>query len=137
MKATIGEAIGINGGSDEIDLLTRRIEALNNKMISLVNDTVASGLDMESNEAEFKEISDEIEQLNSRIQAIRDAQYGNQSAQERVALIQNTIEQRKANSDVYDDSAVRQMVECIVVHSDRRITVIFGGGYEVEEQVEG
>ncbi len=137
MKATIGEAIGINGGSDEIDLLTRRIEALNNKMISIVNDTVASGLDMESNEAEFKEISDEIEQLNSRIQAIRDAQYGNQSAQERVALIQNTIEQRKANSDVYDDSAVRQMVECIVVHSDRRITVIFGGGYEVEEQVEG
>ena len=29
MKATIGDAIGINGGSDEIDLLTRRVETLN------------------------------------------------------------------------------------------------------------
>ena len=32
MKSTIGEAIGINGGSDEIDLLERRIDALNKRM---------------------------------------------------------------------------------------------------------
>ena len=32
MKSTIGKAIGINGGSDEIDLLERRIDALNKRM---------------------------------------------------------------------------------------------------------
>lgn len=55
MKATIGDAIGINGGSDEIDLLTRRVETLNKRMITLVNETIQSGGDMESNEDEFKE----------------------------------------------------------------------------------
>ena len=33
----------------------------------------------------------------------------------------------------YDDSVVRQMVECIKVHHDGKLTVIFGGGYEIEE----
>lgn len=45
MKATIGDAIGINGGSDEIDLLSRRIDALNKRMMSMVNETIQSGLD--------------------------------------------------------------------------------------------
>ena len=33
----------------------------------------------------------------------------------------------------YDDSIVRQMIECIKVHSDGRLTIIFGGGYEIKE----
>lgn len=73
MKATIGDAIGINGGSDEIDLLTRRVETLNKRMITLVNETIQSGGDMESNEDEFKDISEQIEQLNRRIAAIQDS----------------------------------------------------------------
>ena len=40
-------------------------------MLTLVNDTVSSGGDMESCEEEFKNISEQIEQLNSRIEAIR------------------------------------------------------------------
>lgn len=63
MKATIGDAIGLNGSSDEIDLLTRRIEALNKRMITMVNEAIQRGEDIESNEVDFKEISEEIEQL--------------------------------------------------------------------------
>ena len=73
MKATIGEAIGINGGSEEIDLLTRRIDALNKRMLDLVNETVAAGKDVESSEDEFKGLSDQIEQLNRRIAAIQES----------------------------------------------------------------
>lgn len=36
MKATIGEAIGIHGSSDEVDLLQRRIDTLNAKMLNMV-----------------------------------------------------------------------------------------------------
>lgn len=71
MKATIGEAIGINGGSEEIDLLTRRIDALNKRMLDLVNETVAAGKDVESSEDEFKGISDQIAALDRRIVAIQ------------------------------------------------------------------
>ena len=41
-----------------------------------------------------------------------------------------------SDKDVYDDTIVRQMVECIKVYKDNRIVVIFGGGYEAEETLE-
>ena len=133
MKATIGEAIGINGGSEEIDLLTRRIDALNKRMLDLVNETVAAGKDVESSEDEFKGISDQIEQLNRRIAAIQESIHKDGSRQARLEEIQSIIAKRSANETQYDDSIVRQMIECIKVHSDGRLTIIFGGGYEIEE----
>lgn len=35
----------------------------------------------------------------------------------------------------YDDAIVRQMIECVKAHEGGRLTVIFGGGYEIEEQI--
>ena len=135
MKATIGEAIGINGGSEEIDLLTRRIDALNKRMLDLVNETVAAGKDVESSEDEFKGISDQIEQLNRRIAAIQESIHKDGSRQARLEEIQSIIAERNANETQYDDSIVRQMIECIKVHSDGKLTIIFGGGYEIEEKL--
>ena len=133
MKATIGEAIGINGGSEEIDLLTRRIDTLNKRMLDLVNETVAAGKDVESSEDEFKGISDQIEQLNRRIAAIQESIHKDGSRQARLEEIQSIIAKRGANETQYDDSIVRQMIECIKVHRNGRLTIIFGGGYEIEE----
>ena len=133
MKATIGEAIGINGGSEEIDLLTRRIDTLNKRMLDLVNETVAAGKDVESSEDEFKSISDQIEQLDRRIAAIQESIHKDGSRQARLEEIQSIIAKRSANDTQYDDSIVRQMIECIKVHNDGKLTIIFGGGYEIEE----
>lgn len=135
MKATIGDAIGLNGGSDEIDLLTRRIDALNKRMLTMVNEAIENGDDVESNEDEFKSISEQIEQLKRRITAIQESQIADASLQERLDKIQELIEQRNDNRNCYDDSIVRQMVECIQVHKDGKLSVIFGGGYTVEEQL--
>ena len=136
MKATIGDAIGLNGGSDEIDLLERRIDALNKRMISIVNDCVASGDDMENHEDEFKAISEETEQLKRRIEAIRESEAKDESYADRLVQIQETIQQRDMNRDTYDESIVRQMIECIKIYSDNKIRVIFGGGYEIEEEID-
>ena len=136
MKATIGEAIGLNGGSEEIDLLNRRIDSLNKKMMSMVNEAIQNGVDLESNEDEFKEISEGIEQLKRRITAIQESQNEDSSVADRLAHIQEIIDQREEDKDQYDDSIVRQMIECIKVHKDGKLTIIFGGGYEVEEYIE-
>lgn len=136
MKATIGDAIGLNGGSDEIDLLERRIEALNKRMLTIVNECVASGEDMENHEDDFKAISEETEQLKRRIEAIRESEARDSSYADRLAQIQETIQQRDMNRDTYDESIVRQMVECIKVYHDKKILVIFGGGYEIEEELD-
>ena len=136
MKATIGDAIGLNGGSDEIDLLERRIDALNKRMISIVNDCVASGDDMENHEDEFKAISEETEQLKRRIEAIRESEAKDESYADRLAQIQEIIQQRDMNRDTYDESIVRQMVECIKIYPDNKILVTFGGGYKIEEEID-
>ena len=49
--------------------------------------------------------------------------------------IQNAIEHREQNAEKYDDSIVRQMIECIKVFPDKKIQVFFGGGYMMEEYV--
>lgn len=136
MRATIGEAIGLNGSSDEIDLLTRRIEALNNRMLTMVNNAILNGDDIESSEADFKDISEEITQLNRRIESVRESQLGNEDLAERLAKIQETIDEREKNKGIYDEAIVRQMIECIQVHKGGKLTIIFGGGYEIEEHIE-
>lgn len=136
MKSTIGEAIGINGSSDEIDLLERRIDALNKRMLDLVTLSVQEDSDAEDYEDEFKNISMQIEQLSGRITAIRESESEDGELQVRIKEIQDTIDKRKENKDTYDDSIVRQMVECIKVYHDGRLQIILGGGYELEEYLE-
>lgn len=135
MKATIGDAIGLNGSSDEADLLERRIDALNSKMLDIVNRSVRNGEDMEAHEDEFRQITEEIDQLKARARSIQEAIVGEDEQKARLETIQNTISERNRKSLEYDDSIVRQMIECIKVHSDGTLMVIFGGGYEVEEKI--
>lgn len=135
VKATIGDAIGARAGSDEVDLLERRIDALNKRMLTLVSESVAAGEDIESHEHEFKEIADRIEQLKRRIAAINESAANDRSPAERIQAIQDSIDDRSAHHDTYDDSVVRQMIECIKVGEGGELTIIFGGGYEIEEHI--
>lgn len=134
MKATIGDALGLNGGSDEVDLLERKIEALNRKMLELVNESVQGGDDIESHEDEFKELSDTIEQLKSRIQTIQERENPD-SASDRLVQIQQIISDREQKKFQYDDAIVRQMIECIKVYPNGKLEIIFGGGYIVKESL--
>ena len=135
MKATIGEALGLNGCSDEVDLLQRKIDALNRKMPELINDSVQDGEDIESHEDEFKQISDTIALLKNRINAVQQPANSDGSSNDRLEQIQQVIEARKQNKFQYDDSIVRQMIECIKVYPDGKLEIIFGGGYIVEESL--
>ena len=135
MKATIGDAIGLNGGSDEVDLLRRKIDALNRNMLELINKSVQSGEDIESHEDEFKEISDTIEMLNKRIQTIQEVSAANASSNDRLDEIQQVITAREQKRFEYDDSIVRQMITCIKVYPDGKLEIIFGGGYMIEESL--
>ena len=129
MKATIGEAIGLAVDSDEVDLLKRRIDALNKKMLDLVNESVRNGGDIETHEEEFKELSAEIDQLKKRIQALEESESSDIDRERRLSQLQNIIEYRKQHCDEYDDSIVRQMIECIKIYSNGELQIIFGGGH--------
>ena len=136
MRATIGDAIGLNGSSDEADLLKRRIDMLNKRMLDLVNESVKNGGDIESHEDEFKELSSEIDQLQKRIKAIEETELRDVNRDERLRQIQETIQERESHREEYDDHIVRQMIECIKVYPDGKLLIIFGGGYEIEESAD-
>ena len=135
LKVSMNEALGLGGGAEKIDLLTRRIEALNRKMMDLVNEAVDSGEGVDAKDAEFKEISDEIEQLNGQIQAIQAALEADKSAEERLREISEQIEKIRDGISVYDDTVIRQSVECVKIYKDGSVEVIFGGGFTLTEHV--
>lgn len=81
----------------------------------------------------IREAKDACGQDNRRIAAIQESVRGDATRQARLEEIQSIIAKRNANETQYDDSIVRQMIECIKVHNDGKLTIIFGGGYEIEE----
>ena len=135
MKATISDALGLNGSSDEIDLLERKIESLNRKILELVETSVKNGGDIEEHDIEFRELSAEIELTKSRINTIRESLNATDSAKDRMNQIQEIIDERSEHPLKYDDAIVRQMIECIKVYHDGKLEIIFGGGYIIEEEL--
>lgn len=135
MKATIGEALGIQAETAEIDELKRRIDALNQKMVSIIQKAARDGEDIEEHESEFKEMAESIALFKQRISVLEQAKSTDAEMSERMAKIQEIIDERQAHQDVYDDSIVRQMVECIKVFSNGNIEVYFGGGNCIHETI--
>lgn len=135
MTSTIGDAIGLNRNSDEIDLLKRRIDALNGRMVNLINGSIKDCEDIAAHEAELKEISAEIDQLQKCIDAIEQSESNDDSKQQRLQELQGIIQNRSENADKYDDSIVRQMIECIKTFPDGKLEIIFGGGYAISEYI--
>lgn len=134
MKASLSDALGIGGSNEEMELLTRRIDSLNKKMMALVSEAVAEGQSIDDNEGEFKEISDEIAQLNNRVSAIKELMTNDENAKNRLESINTKVEELKDGITEYDDTIVRQMIECIKVYDDNKIEVIFGGGTSIIEE---
>ena len=135
MRATISEALGLNGDPEEVDMLERKVEALNNKMLALVNESVSSGDGIEAHESEFMTLSQETELLKQRIAAIQESTAKDNGEQSRLEQIQAIISERENKCMEYDDSIVRQTVECIKAYPGGKLEIIFGGGYLVEESV--
>ena len=50
--------------------------------------------------------------------------------------MQETIRNRLQNQEQYDDTIVKQMVDCIRVYKDKRLEIVFGGGITIEEYLQ-
>lgn len=77
----------------------------------------------------------EVAQLNSRVSAIKELIANDESAKDRLESINAKVEELKDGITEYDDTIVRQMIECIKVYGDKRIEVIFGGGTSIIEEL--
>lgn len=135
LKATLADAMGCSSTRNEIDYLERRVDALNKKMMNIVSESIANGQDVEDCEDEFKQISDEIAELKEQIKILQEQSMGNEITDERIREIQNAIDNENLDFSKYDDGLVRQTIECIRIYDNKKVDIIFGGGYVIEEML--
>ena len=135
VRATLEDALGLNEENDEIQLLQSRIEALNKRMVEIIGESVKNGIGFDECEEECKDLSEQVKLLQSRITSLEEKESSPPNRTDKMKLIQHEIDSRKTAEDHYDDSIVRQMIECVKVFPDGKVEVYFGGGYMIEEQL--
>lgn len=81
------------------------------------------------------QISDEITELKEQIKILQEQSMGNEITDERIREIQNAIDNENLDFSKYDDGLVRQTIECIRIYDNKKIDIIFGGGYVIEEML--
>ena len=135
VRATLEDALGLHEEYDEIQLLQSRIEALNKRMVEIIGESVKNGIGFDECEEECKDLSEQVKLLQSRITSLEEKESSPPNRTDKMKLIQHEIDSRKTAEDHYDDSIVRQMIECVKVFPDGKVEVYFGGGYMIEEQL--
>ena len=129
LKLHIG--MGLEGERSEdnsIDLQVQiaEIDAEFRKMLDRVSTETVDAFDEETATRLMNEKS-RLQQLGS----IADAEQRRENAKSRLDDIYMILDGIKNHPMEYDDQIVRQLLECMVVDSKERITVIFKGGIEV------
>lgn len=126
LNTTLYDAIGLNEGRAEIDLLTAQIEAINQRIIDMMNDSAENGEELFENdrENEFAELSGEAQQLSRRIEAIKDSAIKSHEAAARVKELQDEIMKYHGGITEYDDSIVRSLIERVIICQKGTIEVI-------------
>jgi len=103
-------------------------------MLTMVNESIESGQGIDDREDDFQAIAGEIDQLKSRIKAIQNSKNSDETTTQKLQTLQEILDKQKGHLDQYDDSIVRQIIECVKVHQDK-VEVIFGGGIMIEEGI--
>ena len=81
----------------------------------------------------FKEISDEIKELQETLKRHEQRQMIEQNNNSRMVEISKNLDNADFSLTEYDDALVRQLVDTVKVLSDRKILITFKGGFEMEQ----
>ena len=130
LKLHIG--MGLEGERSEdnsIDLQVQiaEIDAEFRKMLDRVSTETVEAFDEET----ATRLMNEKSRLQQQLGSIADAEQRRENAKSRLDDIYMILDGIKNHPMEYDDQIVRQLLECMVVDSKERITVIFKGGIEV------
>jgi len=127
--------IALTAGEDVIDTIAieNRIKELHAVMLDLVQISAKSSASADYFDGKFKEISDEIKELQETLKNHEQRQVIAQNTQSRMAEIFKILENENFNLTKYDDALVRQLVDSVKVLPDSKIRITFKGGLEMEQ----
>jgi len=126
--------LALSTGEDIIDkaAIESRIRELQTVMLDLVQVSAKSNSSADFFEDKFKEISDEIKEMQERLQSHEQQQTAAQNTSSRIGEIFALLESEDLNLTEYDEALVRRLIEEVKVLSEGKVLVVFNGGMEVE-----
>ncbi|NPV89866.1 MAG: recombinase family protein [Firmicutes bacterium] len=129
--------LALTGKADQVDTYTikKRIDELNAVMLDLVQVSVKSNASADYFDDKFKEISDEIKELQETLKKHEQRQMLAQNNNSRMVEIFKILDNEDFFLTEYDDILVRQLIENVKVISETKIQVTFKGGFEIEQEL--
>lgn len=88
------------------------------------------------NEVRMTELMYEKQNLQQQLSQIADRQQKRENVKSRMDEICTILDGLENHPMEYDDSLVRQLLECVVVENKEKIKVVFIGGMEVNQRLE-
>lgn len=134
LKLHIGMVLNKNDTIDnslDIQMRIAEIDAEFTEMLKAVSAETAENFD----ENRVKELMDEKSELQQRLCEIALEKEKHETMQSRLDDMYLILDGLKNHPINYDDSIVRQLLECVVVESKNKIKVVFKDGYEVEQEM--
>lgn len=112
----------------DIQIRIAEIDAEFQKMLKAVSADNADGID----EERITELMNEKQGLTVQLEQYATMRQKRESAKSRLDEIFTILDGLQNHPMEYDDTLVRQIIECVVVKSKKKIKVVFIGGTEIE-----
>lgn len=112
----------------DIQIRIAEVDAEFQKMLKAVSADNADGID----EERITELMNEKQRLTAQLEQYATMRQKRESAKSRLDEIFTILDGLQNHPMKYDDTLVRQIIECVVVESKEKIKVVFIGGTEIE-----
>jgi len=135
VAATVRDSLRLTVSTDESGFdkaaCENRIRELQTNMLDLVKESTTENMD--TLDARFKALSDEIKSLQDTIQNHERQGTITENTNSRMGEILALLETQVPNLTEYDEALVRQLLDEVKVLSEDKVLVIFKGGIESEQ----
>lgn len=111
-----------------------RIAQLKAQTMELVAQSISSNT-VGENEGRLKAMSDEIKALCDMLTEYRQACNAQGGIESRMAEITQALENEPEQSEAYDDTLVRQLIDTIKVVGESKLEIVFRSGLAYEQEI--
>lgn len=136
LKMHIQMGIGAEADEDGSIELQIRIAQIDKEFKDILNSVTAENQQQLLTDPRIAELMAEKRKLESKLAEYDAAEQHRGNAASRLDNIFTVLDGMKNRPLTYDDQIIRQILQCVIVESKKRIMVVFLGGLEVEAEVE-
>lgn len=112
-----------------------KIEFLQEKMLSLIEENAKQGAVAEDFDGEYKRISEEINELKeAKLRLVQEKKQTNRY-KEKLTELDTTLKTLQPQVREFDEELVRRLIKTIKVNKGERLEIQFGSGIVMEQVV--